>query len=407
MEQFATGFWGCYFGVTCLMLAGSAFAYTRSVRRLALNAAWWVLASVFFVLAFLGALPMDDPEMQMRFLAHVAVVVAGVLSYLLLSVLGTVRRLETRQRVVGGLVLLVAAVMTVGWLLLPLQALVLGIAAACLLALAGLGLAVRSALIGDRLAWMASFGVFFMLVALVGLAWIAIDRAQVHWQVHAVSAVAATAYLVCMAIVLWSRYSFLIVLHEVMAQGPSYDPVTRMHRYTQAGHMTSGAFKYSRDDHVPLGIIVVSIGNLYTLEKLYGLPAVNHAVFVCAGRLKDTVPAYAELGRLADDGFLLLVRHCKDSGRLIELAHAVKARLSKSMVLTTGVPAGLPDNQQTRWAADVGVGVLRVPRADAHATTTVDKARGLSRTAWSFPSRVAWYDEKSGEITGMPTLALS
>ncbi len=406
MEQFAIGLWGCYFGTAFLMLVASVFAFTRSVRRLAINAAFWALASIVFALTFLGILPVDSLGEQMRFQAHVAVLMAALLAYMLLSVLNIFRRPAHLQRAAAGLAIFAAALLMGGWFFPPQQALELSVAAACLLAVAGLGFGVRSAVNGDRLAWLASFGVFFMLVALVGLSWIALNGAAANWPVHAVSAATATAYLVCMAWVVWSRYSFLLLLHEVMAQGPSYDPVTRMHLYTHLGHMTGSAPRHARDDSVPLGVIVVSIGNLYALQKLYGLPALNYAMFVSAGRLRDTVPANVELGRLADDGFLLWVRNCQDSGQLIALAHTVRARLSRAMALHLNAELGLPASRQARWVADVGVGVLRVPHVDSHATSTVDRGRGMSRTAWSFPSRVAWYDETSGEITGLPAAAL-
>ena len=52
--------------------------------------------------------------------------------------------------------------------------------------------------------------------------------------------------------------------------------------------------------------------------------------------------------------------------------------------------------------AEIGVGVQRVWRVDARAAKTVAMARGMSRAAWSFPSRVAWYDDDRGEIVGVP-----
>ena len=404
MDQFAIGFWGCYFGATGLMLAGSVFAFIHSLRRVALNAALSAVASAFFVVAFLGGLPIEDPDTLARFLAHVACAVSALLAYLLFSMLGILRQPETRRRSITALAALAAVVMMAGWLLPPLQALALGTAMACLLGLVALVLSVRSALRGDRLAWVAVAGVFFMLVALAGLRWIALERTHVPWQVHAVSAVAGTAYLAIMASVLWARYAYLIELHQVMAHGPSHDPVTRMRSHTETGRMVGAAFRHYRDEPVPLGVIVISIANLYVLEKLYGLPAVNHALFVCAGRLRRAVPAHIEMGRLANDSFLLLMRNCKDSGRLIQLGRMVQQRLSRSMVLNTRPEAGSLGRQQTRWAADAGVGVLRVTQADARAATAVAMGRGMSRTAWSYPSRVAWYDEKSGEIAGMPVI---
>jgi GGDEF domain-containing protein len=407
MEKFVIGFWGCYLGATALMLVGSALAYRHSLRRIARNAGASALASLFFVVAFLGWLPIEDADSLARLLAHIASAVSALLAYLFFSVLGLLRQSATRRRTLLALAALVAGALAIGWLLEPLQALALSAAMACLLGGVALLLAIRSAARGERLARVAVAGLCFMLLALIGLSWIALDRANAPWQVHALSAVAGTAYLASMATVLWLRYFYLFELKEVLAHGPGYDPVTRMRTHAETGNMVGAAFKLYQDDPVPLGMIVVTIANLYMLEKLYGLSAVNHALFVCAGRLRRSMPAHVDMGRLGDDGFLLLQYNCKDSGALIQLGRRVQAHLSKSVVLNTGLDANALEQQQkqrTRWAADVGVGVLRVSKVDARAATAVAMGRGMSRTAWSYPSRVAWFDEKSGEIVAMPAI---
>jgi len=384
------------------MLAGSVFVSIRSLRRVALNAALSAVVSAFFVLAFLDALPIEDADTLSRFLAHVASVVSALLAYLLFSMLGLLRQREVRRRTMQALAALAAVVMMSGWLTQPQQALSLSLAMVYLLGLGALILSLRSALRGDRLAWMAVSGVLFMLVALAGLGWIALDRAHVPWQVHAASAIAGTAYMATMASVLWMRYAYLIELHQVMAYGPGYDPVTRMRSHSETANMVGAAFKHYRDEPVPLGVIVVSIANLPVLEKLYGPAAVNHALFICAGRLRRVVPAHVEMGRLAGDGFLLLMHDCSDSGALLQLAHTVQAQLAKSVVLNTSSESASLGKQRTHWSAEVGVGVQRVSRTDARASRAVAMGRGISRTAWSYPSRVAWYDDSSGEIVGMP-----
>ena len=404
MEQFVTGFWGCFFGTTALMLAGSAFAFMRSLHRVGINAALSAVVSAFFVLAFLGALPIADAGTLARFLAYVACGVSAVLVYFLLTMLGLFPQPELRRRAIAALTVLTVAVVLAGWSLSPQQALALGLAQAWLLGVVALIASVRSAMRGDRLAWVAVAGVLFMLVALVGLGWIALDRAHVPWPVHVVSAMAGTVYLATMALVLWSRYAYLIELYQVMEYGPRYDPVTRMRSHAETGQMVGAAFRLYREAPVPLGVIVFSIANICTLEKLYGLAAVNHALFVCAGRLRRIVPVDVEMGRLADDSFLLLVRNSKDSGGLIQLARAVQLQLSRSVILHTRAEVGDQSKRRTRWAAEVGAGVLRASRADARAVTAVAMARGISRTAWTFPSRVAWLDEASGDIVGMPVL---
>ncbi len=405
MEQYAIGFWGCFFGSVVLMLVGSAIAFIHSLRRVSLNAALSAIASAFFVLAFLGVLPVVGVDSLPRFLAHVASLVSAVLAYLLFSMLGLLGQPATRYRTIAALVVLAGSVILIGWLLPAPQALALSATTTCLLGIVALLASVRSALRGDRLAWAAVAGVSFMLIALVGLSWIALDRAGAPWQIHAISAFAGTAYVATMSAVMWIRYAYLIELHQVLAYGPSYDPVTRMRSHSETGNMVGTVFKHYRNDPVPLGVIVVTIANLSVLEKLYGLAAVNHALFVCAGRLRRIVPAHVEMGRIAGDGFLLLMRNCVDSGVLIALARAVQTQLSRSVVLDTSFEAGARGRRKTCWAAEVGAGVLRVSRVDARAATAVAMGRGMSRTAWSYPSRIAWYDDKSGEIVGMPVVA--
>jgi GGDEF domain-containing protein len=405
MDKYAIGFWGCYFGSAGLMLAGSVFAYVRSLRRIAVNAAASALASTFFVVAFLGGLPIADAATLERFLAHVASGVSVLLAYLLFSILGILRSPASQRRALLLLAGVAGGVIALGWALSPQQSLMLSLAGAALMGFAALVLSLRSALRGDRLAWVAVAGVVFMLIAIAGLSWAALDRAHVPWQAHAASALAGTAYLATMASVLWIRYSYLIELNQALAYGPSYDPVTRMRSNSETNNMLNTVFRHYRDQPVPMGVIVVSVANLYVLEKLYGLAAVNHALFVCAGRLRRTVPAHVEMGRLGEDGFLLLMRNCHHSGDLIHLARRVQAALARSVTLNTGAEAGTAAGQQTRWEAEAGVGVLRVSKSDARASSAVGLGRGMSRAALGYPSRIAWFDETSGEIVDMPVLA--
>jgi GGDEF domain-containing protein len=405
MDKYAIGFWGCYFGSAGLMLAGSVFAYIRSLRRIAVNAAASALASTFFVVAFLGGLPIADAATLDRFLAHVASLVSVLLAYLLFSILGILRSPASQRRALLLLAGVAGGVIALGWALSPQQSLMLSLAGAALMGFAALVLSLRSALRGDRLAWVAVAGVVFMLVAIAGLSWAALDRAHVPWQAHAVSALAGTAYLATMASVLWIRYSYLIELNQALAYGPSYDPVTRMRSNSETNNMLNTVFRHYRDQPVPMGVIVVSVANLYVLEKLYGRAAVNHALFVCAGRLRRTVPAHVEMGRLGEDGFLLLMRNCHRTGDLIHLARRVQAALARSVTLNTGAEAGTAAGQQTRWEAEAGVGVLRVSKSDARASSAVGLGRGMSRAALGYPSRIAWFDETSGEIVDMPVLA--
>lgn len=402
MGTLAAGFWGAFFCAVVLMLAGSLAAFFRSLQRVALTAALSSLISALFVVAYLGWLPLGNPDTLARFLAHLATVCAGALGLMLLAMLGLLRQPRRARRIRQGLFAMAGAVMLVGWALDPAAALALSSVMAILGGVMALAACVRSALRGDRLAWLAVCGVSFMLIALSGLSWIALDRDNVQWPVHAVSAVAATAYLTSMASALWARYSYLIELREVMSQGPSYDPVTRMRSHAETGLLVGDVFKHTHGESRPVGVIVISIANLYALEQLHGRGAVNHALFVTAGRLRRGVPADVEMGRLGEDGFLLLTRNSEDPVRLVEIARQVAQRLARPVLLNTSLDPSAPEAGRASWAAEVGVGVLAASTPQMRPAAAVSMARDMSRTGWSYASRIAWFDRDARQIAELP-----
>jgi len=403
VEKIAIGLWGCFFGVVVVILTGSVFAYARSLRRIGFNAALSALASALYVAAYLGGLPKAYEQSEAVFLAWVTLAVSALLTYLLFAVLGVLKSAAMRKRaaVLLGAILLV--VLWLGWLLSARALFILSVATACLLGLVALAGALQKAWKGDRLAWAMVFAISCMLVTLVGLNLIALDRSQSMWSLQAVSALAATSYMSIMAAVLWSRYAYLIELHKLMAYGPSYDPVTRMRSHQETGHMVGAVFKSFRDKPQPLGIVTLTIANLYSLEQLYGAHAVNHALFICAARLRRTVPGHVEMGRLGKEGFVLVMPHCKESASLIDLARVVQARLRRPVSLNTSRELETPG---TLWAADVGVGVLMVSNPDVRGSDAIAMGYRMSHTALSYASRMAWFDHSSGETVELPDARL-
>lgn len=402
MHTLAIGFWGAYFGTASWMMAAALAAYVQSQQRVALTAALSALVSALFVIAYLGWFPIAHPAIEARLVAHVAVITATVLGLMLLAMLGYMRKPATARRIRLRMAALAVGALAAGWLLDATQALALGSVVALGIGGAGLVIAIRSARRGDRQAWVAVFGITFMLVALGGLSWIAMNREGVPWQVHLTSAVAGMAYLAAMATAMWQRYSYLIELREVLAQGPRYDPVTRMRSNAETGNMVGLAFFSEQQNQTrPVGVVAISIGNFYALENLHGRAAVNHALFVCAGRLRRCVPADVEMGRLSEDGFLLVARNATDLPRIVQLGRVVAERLSKPVKLSTEATAGGLEAGKALWAAQVGVGLI-VTSARERPSAVVAMARDMSRTAWTYASRVAWHDQSSGQIAELP-----
>ncbi len=101
----------------------------------------------------------------------------------------------------------------------------------------------------------------------------------------------------------------------------------------------------------------------------------------------------------------MIMRNCHDSGRLIRLARSVGFRLRKSVILNTSLQASRFEADSTVWVAEIGVGVLRLNNPAVRGASAISMTRGMSRTAVSYESRVAWFDHASAEIVELPVLA--
>ncbi|MBL0425006.1 diguanylate cyclase domain-containing protein [Ramlibacter alkalitolerans] len=395
MDTLAAGFWGAFFCTATMMLIISLAAFVRSHRRVALMAALTSIASAGFVVAYLGWLPIDG-KLEARVLAHVAVATAVSLGLMLTSTMGMLRQRAVGYRVVGALVGAGVAVVVAGWALEAEEALALSSITAFAVGAVMLVVAMRGARRGDRAGWTFVAGIFFMLVAIAGLSWIALTRTRA-WPVHAISAVAGCAYLSVVASVLWARYSYLLELAEVMAHGPSYDPVTRMRSHSETGQMVGEVFFRRSAEVRPIGVLAICVANLYALENLHGRAAFNHALFVTAGRLRRCVPPNVEMGRLSEDGFLLVVPYTADVQRLGLLARTIRDRIMRPVTLSTSRdPAGL-EAGDTSWVAEVGIGVLGTS-THVRPSQVVGTARAMARTAWSYAGRLAYFDKEAEQI---------
>jgi GGDEF domain-containing protein len=403
MHVLAVGFWGAFFGTVVLMLAGGLLAFAQSHHRVALAAGLTGVFSAMYVASFLHLLPIDDPLLRARAMAAAAIFSASMLRLMFLVDLGQFRQRAGRRRILRSAAAIGGCAILVTWFVDATAALTIGNAVTFVLSAWVLADALRSARTGDRLAWLAVFALACMLVALAGLGWIAFDPAGVPWQVHGVSAVAAMAYLSAIGAMLWLRYSYLIDLREVLANGPRYDPVTRMRSSIGTAHMLAQACQRQQQAKQPLVLIAVSIGNLYALENLHGRAALNHALFLCATRLRRCAPPDAEFGRLFEDGFLLVSRNARDLDGRIALGRTLVERLSRPVVLRTAAADGGEQEGRAEWAAQVGVGLLATS-ATTSPSALLAKVRDMSRTAWSFASRVAWHDAAGDLIAEAPVL---
>ncbi|TFZ08135.1 GGDEF domain-containing protein [Ramlibacter humi] len=396
MDSVAVGFWGAFFGAVSLSLFAAVLAFRRSARRVALTGSLSAVVSGLYVLVFLGWLPGLGHDAQLRLDAALAAAASAVLGFLLFWLLGLVRGARVSRAVVLAAAA-TAAVILFGWTLPAEGALAVAVGMQAALVAAGLGAAGHSAWRGAPPGHLALAGLGFMTTTIAVLTWYAFAPALTPWWLHALGALAAIGYTGSMASALWARYSYLIDVRQAMIHGPSYDPVTRMPSHHETNLLVGEAFAKGYREGRPLGVIVVSIGNFEALEHLHGRAAYNHGLFICAGRLRRITPAGVQLGRLGNDAFLLLMPRPVSAGALIELAQVIAQRVPRPVAIgTTGEMAEL-ETTRTTWVADVGVGVLVAP-PQMRAPTAIAAAKAMSRTAWSYASRVAGYDEDARKI---------
>ncbi|HUR90674.1 MAG TPA: GGDEF domain-containing protein [Ramlibacter sp.] len=402
MQPLVAGFWGAFFGTAALMIAGAVAAYIRSLRRVAVMAGSASLLFILFVASYLQLVPFPDAVVRMRVQSCVFILSAVLLGHLVLAMIGHLRVPVAARRWRTGIYSYGIVIAGTAWLLPAPQGFALASAGGLFVGAAALVLCVRRAFHGDRLAGVAIIGVVSICTSAIALTWIA-TRDNVPVEVHAVGAVAAMVYLCVIAVVLWLRFSYLFELQQLMHHGAAYDPITRMRTHSETGQMVGLAFFDHVRDGAVSGVVAISIGNLLTLEKLHGRAAVNHGLFVSAGRLRRALPGGVEAGRLGEDGFLAFVRDVPDAGKLVELGHEIVRRLSRPVSLSTSADPGELESGQAHWVAQVGVGIVVAGAAD-RPSAAISKARGMSRAAWGFPSRVAWQDD-SGHVAEAPALA--
>jgi GGDEF domain-containing protein len=398
MDLIAAGFWGAFFGAAALALIGALLAFRGSARRVALTGSLAVVLAAAYALVFLGWVPIENRESLQRLQALTAIASAAVLALLLFLLLDTFHEARELARARSVVLLLATLAGIAAMFTPPHNALEIGIGAAVIVDVATMAASASSARHGERAGGLALAALVFLSIGMLGVDWYALHPERSSWRLHAMSSMAGIAFFACIATAMWARYSYLIEVSRVMTHGPHFDPVTRMSAYEPG---ESAADVFPGFEGKPCALIVASISNVKMLEELHGRAAYNHALFVCASRLRKLSLPGVEYGHLREDGFVLLFRHVPDTDMLIEDARQVVERLSRRVTLGTSRDIAALEASGRGWEAQLGVGVT-IESEGVQLELAIAGARAMSRSAWSYPSRIAWYDEASEGFSEIP-----
>jgi GGDEF domain-containing protein len=390
MDALAAAFWGGFFTIATFMLAAAIGAAVRGFWRVAAVGVTYSVVPALFVCAYIGLLPIHNDATYQRVLAHVTVFGSVVLTSQLLLLLRGYRKPTADQQVSLLLLLVGCGVLVVTWPMQPIWGLWAASAYAFVQGLGLIGLALVKASRGNSVAWLSVAGIVLALVSQGSLLWIAVHPSRVPVEVHGLAATSSLGYVAIMGWALWMRYIHALQLKQVLVQGPSFDPVTRLPSHAQAGRLVGSFLRGGAVQH--LGVVAVSLANLAPLEGLQGRAAYNHALFVCAGRLRRAAPLGAQVGRLGDDGFLMLMR-TDDAELLKHLAAKLRRSLTQPINVGADLDAGEVQAVPTEWVAEVGIGITLSAQPDA-AGSAVATARALSRAALAAQGRIVYSEAR-------------
>lgn len=397
MNAISIGFWGAFFGSTAFALSIALLAFWRAAPKVASTTSLAVLLSCAYAIVFLGWVPALSGALLVRLQALVGVVATAVLCLLLFILLGTfgTRQGQSRaRRVVVALGLSASAALLT---LPPRIGLQFAVGVAFLVAGSAILVSILSARRGERAGRFTLAGLPCVCIGMAGLDWYALFPLATPWQVHVVSATGAMGYVLCVGAAMWSRYAYLIEVRNIVRHGPNFDPLSRMPTYGDGGALRAA---YSATPGRGYGVVVVSLSNLELLEQLHGRAAYNHAVFVCASRLRKLGFAGVELVRLPEDSFALLTPHPRDPQQLVDQARRILRRLTRPITLQTSQHP-VDELEGTLWEASVGLGVVLEP-SHCSLDVVITGARAIARSAWTYDSCMAWYDEASNSVCELP-----
>ena len=80
---------------------------------------------------------------------------------------------------------------------------------------------------------------------------------------------------------------------------------------------------------------------------------------------------------------------------------AIERRLARPVRLGTSHEMQRIEEEGALWEAALGIGVI-VEQGAVNLEIAIAGARSMARTAWSFASGIAWYEDASGSVAELP-----
>ncbi len=216
-------------------------------------------------------------------------------------------------------------------------------------------LALRSALRGDRMAWPMAVACVAMVMATMGLYAMMLKAIDNNLPLQAVAAVAAAAYLAGCVVAVWRRNSEFVRMRRALSMHREKDLLTQLWTGAALIRRVEQTIGRARRNRQETAIVCVEIFNANQLRLEMGTNAIEQVIYSIAARVRQSAGSSKEVGRYADNSFVIIVENVKRPSLLRAIGLRLSAAVRAPYMLN-------PYSSSPReFRADVGIGVARLP----------------------------------------------
>jgi diguanylate cyclase (GGDEF)-like protein len=278
-------------------------------------------------------------------------------------------------------------------------------------------LTLRAALLGDRFAWPMAAACIAMLVMVMVLYATILGVITSNLSLQAIGSVAATSYLLGVAMAVWRRNTEYLRMRRALAMHREKDLLTQLWTGAALIKRVEQTVARARRNRKETAIFCVEIFNIAQLRQELGNNATEQVIYSIAARVRHSVGSSTEVGRYDDSSFVVIVESVKQPSVLRTMGLRLATAVCRQYVLN-------PQSTSPRdFRADMGVGVARLPASrDAKAgrqsrmqvldtrfsydtmgvaQEAMHEASALAKAARKFASRAAIVDAYSRKTVAL------
>lgn len=263
-----------------------------------------------------------------------------------------------------------------------------------------LWLTLRGWLMGDRMALAMAGGCLLTLPAIGGLYAMAMQVTQFGVGTQALLALCAALSNGLTGLVLWQRDGHEWRALRQEASASLLDPVTRLHTGAEVVRKLLRAQQRRRRTRREGALLAVTVFDVQRIATHVGTAGVNEMWATLAARLQRQVGVVNPVGRYWDRCFIVLVETIPSRSALRTLGLRVATSLRQPMEIS-----GL-GGERMLVHADLGVGVVHLPTANAQVEDILDEAQQLAEAARQMRSRAAIFDPSCGQVVPVEQASL-